>query len=324
MIDNDIIKSGLEVLEIELKAIQNLKETIDDNFVKAVHAIYNSKGKVIVTGIGKSGNVGKKIAATFSSTGTTALFLHSAEGSHGDLGVVTKNDIILAISNSGETEELNLILPAIKRIGSKLISFTGNKNSTLAKYSDIVLIVKVTEEACPLGLAPTASTTAALVLGDAIAVALLKKRNFQKEDFALFHPSGSLGKKLLIKVNDLMHKDSDIPLINENETMTTAIMEISSKRLGVTGIVNNKNQLTGIITDGDLRRLITKYNDNLLNQIIKECMSKNPKTIDKENLAETALRLMNEYKITSFFILDEQKKPIGIIHMHDILKAGIT
>lgn len=324
MSKEQIINDGLKVVDIELKAIKNLKISINDKFSQAVDAIYNCKGKVIVTGIGKSGNIGRKIAATFSSTGTTSLFLHSAEGSHGDLGVVEKNDIIIALSNSGETDELSLILPAIKRIGAKLISITGNSSSTLAKYSDIVLTIKVDEEACPLGLAPTASTTAALVLGDALAVALLKKRNFKKEDFALFHPSGSLGKKLLISVQDLMHTKPNLPLVNELDFMEKAIMEISSKRMGVTGIINNNNILTGIITDGDLRRAITKYGNKLLAQKVVNCMTKNPLTIDKNRLAAAAVRIMNEKKITSLFIIDKNKKPIGLIHMHDILKAGIN
>jgi arabinose-5-phosphate isomerase len=321
---NNIIKDGIKVIEIELKAIENLKNVIDTNFIKAVNTIYNCKGKIIVTGIGKSGNIGRKIAATLSSTGTTALFLHSTEGSHGDLGVVEKNDVILAISNSGETDELSLILPSIKRIGAKLISITSNSSSTLAKYSDIVLNILVKEEACPLGLAPTASTTASLVLGDALAVCLLKKRKFKKEDFALFHPSGSLGKKLLITVANLMHTGPEIPLIFNNDLMKNAIMEISSKRLGVVGVINKSNKLTGIITDGDLRRTIAKYGNQLLDLKVADCMTIAPKTITKDRLAIAALRLMNEMKITSFFIIDDTKKPIGIIHMHDILKTGIN
>ncbi|OGL45752.1 MAG: D-arabinose 5-phosphate isomerase, partial [Candidatus Schekmanbacteria bacterium RBG_16_38_11] len=293
------------------------------SFIKAVDILFYCRGRVVVTGIGKSGWIGNKIAATFASTGTPAFFLHPAEGGHGDIGMVMKNDVMLAISNSGETREINDLLPPIKRLGIKLISMTGNLKSLLAKESDVTLDVRVDKEACPLGLAPTASTTAALAMGDALAISLLKKRGFKKEDYAFFHPGGQLGKKLLLKVDHLMHRGEELPLIHSNDSMKEALLEITSKKLGVTTVVNGKGKLCGIITDGDLRRALEKHQDLLLKKA-GEIMTTNPKIIKASSLAVEALQVMEKYSITSLVILDKKNMPEGVIHLHDILKTGIV
>ncbi len=317
-----VIKRAKEILKIEVEAIENLIKRLDEKFTRAVEIIFNCRGRVIITGIGKSGLIGKKIAATFASTGTPALFLHSAEGVHGDLGMMVKGDVMIAISQSGATEEINLLLPAVKRLGIKLISLTGDVNSVLAENSDVVLDVSVPKEACPFGLAPTASTTAVLALGDTLAVTLLERRGFKKEDFALFHPGGSLGKKLL-KVSDLMHRGEKIPVVNDTVLMREAILEMTAKRLGVTTVVNEKGILIGIITDGDLRRLLSR-SVSPLQVSVREIMTRTPAAIRKEELAEKALKTMEDKAITSLVILDESKKPEGIIHLHDLLKAGVV
>ena len=317
-----VIKRAKEILKIEVEAIENLIKRLDEKFARAVEIIFNCRGRVVVTGIGKSGLIGKKIAATFASTGTPALFLHSAEGVHGDLGMMVKGDVMIAISQSGSTEEINLLLPAVKRLGIKLISLTGDVNSVLAENSDVVLDVSVLKEACPFGLAPTASTTAALALGDTLAITLLERRGFKKEDFALFHPGGSLGKKLL-KVSDLMHRKENIPVVKDTVLMREAILEMTAKRLGVTTVVNEKGILTGIITDGDLRRLLSK-SASPLQVSVREIMTSAPVIIRKEELAEKALKTMEDKAVTSLVILDESKKPEGIIHLHDLLKAGVV
>ena len=316
------IKRAKEILKIEAEAIENLIKRLDEKFVRAVEIILNCRGRVVVTGIGKSGLIGKKIAATFASTGTPALFLHSAEGVHGDLGMMVRGDVMIAISQSGATEEISLLLPAVKRLGIKLISLTGNVNSVLAENSDVVLDVSVPKEACPFGLAPTASTTAVLALGDTLAIILLERRGFKKEDFAFFHPGGSLGKKLL-KVSDLMHRGENIPVVNDTVLMREAILEMTAKRLGVTTVVNGKGTLLGIITDGDLRRLLSK-SASPLEVGVREIMTGTPATIRKEELAERALKTMEDKVITSLVVLDESKKPEGIIHLHDLLKAGVV
>ncbi len=316
------IKRAKEILKIEAEAIENLIKRLDEKFARAVEIIFDCRGRVIVTGIGKSGLIGKKIAATFASTGTPALFLHSAEGVHGDLGMMVRGDVMIAISQSGATEEINLLLPAVKRLGIKLISLTGEANSVLAENSDVMLDVSVPKEACPFGLAPTASTTAALALGDALAVCLLERRGFKKEDFALFHPGGSLGKKLL-KVSDLMHREKNIPVVKDTVLMREAILEMTAKRLGVTTVVNEKGVLTGIISDGDLRRLLNK-SAFPLEVNVREIMTRTPATIRKGELAEKALKTMEDKAITSLVILDAGKKPEGIIHLHDLLKAGVV
>jgi arabinose-5-phosphate isomerase len=275
--------------------------------------------------MGKSGLVGRKIASTFASTGTPSFFLHPAEGLNGDFGMLAKEDLIIAISNSGETRELLEVLPLIKRYGNRLITLTGNMTSTLAKSGDINLDIHVKEEADPLGLAPTSSTTATLALGDALAVALMGKRDFKKEDFAILHPGGVLGKKLLLKVEDLMHVGKAFPMVSEKALMKDAVFEITSKRLGVTAVCNTEGHLVGVITDGDLRRAIEKFSD-LFNRKASEVMTRNPKWIEKDALAAKAVQRMEEYSITSLFVFDKagDKVPVGIIHLHDLLKAGVV
>ncbi len=308
---------------IESKAIEALVGRIGEDFVQAVELIYKCSGRVVVTGMGKSGIIGKKIASTLASVGTPALFLHPADGIHGDLGMVTKGDVIICLSNSGETEELLKLLPVIKRFNIKLIAITGNTKSTLARSGDVVLDVSVDEEACPWDIVPTASTTATLAMGDALAIALLDKKGFSKEDFAIFHPGGSLGKSLLLTVNDLMHKGDTIPIVREDAILKDVIYEISSKKMGVTAVVDGKMVLKGIVTDGDLRRLLEKRRD-IFEIKASEIMSKNPKTIDKDELAAKALQIMEQYSITSLLIVDGKNSPTGIVHLHDLLKAGVV
>jgi len=320
-----VIERAKQVLKIEAQAVAHLIKKLNENFVKAVEILSECQGKVIVTGIGKSGIISQKIASTLACTGTPAFFLHPAEGIHGDLGMMAKRDVVIAVSNSGETNEIAQLLPLIKRLNIKLIVMTGNLNSFLAQSGDVVIDIGVKEEACPLGLVPTASSTAALAMGDALALALLEKRGFEPEDFAILHPGGILGKKLILKVDDLMHRGKEIPLVKHNTLMKEALLEMTSKHLGVTGVVNEDDELIGIITDGDLRRSLEKYND-LLNRSTQEIMTRNPRIIEKDALAAKALQMMEEHKITSLFILegDENRKPLGIIHMHDLLRAGIV
>ncbi|MEK7846234.1 MAG: KpsF/GutQ family sugar-phosphate isomerase [Nitrospinota bacterium] len=318
-----IIEQAKKVFQIESKAIASLVDRIGENFIRAVELIYNCKGRVVVTGMGKSGIIGKKIASTMASLGTPALFLHSAEGVHGDLGMVTRGDVVISISNSGETEEILKLIPIIKRFNIELIAITGNINSTLAKRSDVVLDVSVDEEACPWNIVPTASTAASLAMGDALAIALLDKKGFKKNDFALLHPGGSLGRSLLLTVNDLMHQGDAIPVVRENSMLKDVIYEISSKRLGVTTVVNTDGILKGIVTDGDLRRLLEKKRD-IFEITASEIMSKNPKIIDKNELVAKALQIMEQYSITSLLIVDGKNSPTGIVHLHDLLKAGVV
>ena len=319
-----VIEKAKQVLKIESEAIQALINRIDDTFVKTVDLLDKCKGRVVITGIGKSGIIGKKISATLASIGVPSIFLHAADGTHGDLGMITSNDIVIAISNSGESEEILNLLPAIKRFNVTLVSMTGNLNSTLAKKSNIVLNISVKEEACPLGLVPTASTTATMALGDALAMALLDKRGFKEKDFAVLHPGGSLGKKLLIQVDDLMHIGSNIPIINKDAPLKDVIMEISSKKLGMAIVVNQDDKVLGIITDGDLRRLMEKKEKDTFKTTAEEMMSTNPKTIEKNALAARALQIMEKHSITSLIITNGSKGPTGIIHLHDILKAGVV
>jgi len=313
------------VLRVEAQSLLDLAERIDENFSQTIELLYRCKGKVVLMGMGKSGLVGRKIASTFASTGTPAFFLHPAEGVNGDFGMLAKEDVIIAISNSGETRELLEVLPLIKRYGNRLITLTGNINSTLAKAGDVHLDIRVKEEACPLGLAPTASTTATLAMGDALAVALMGKKDFKKEDFAILHPGGTLGKRLLLKVEDLMHVGKAFPMISEKTLMKDAIFEITSKRLGVTGVCNAEGHLMGVITDGDLRRALEKFSD-LFNREASEVMTRNPKWIEKDALAAKAVQRMEEYSITSLFVFNQvgDKVPVGIIHLHDLLKAGVV
>jgi len=321
---DNMLDIAKKVLKTEADAIMGLIERLNNGFQDAVYIIYESKGKVIVTGMGKSGLIGKKIAATLASTGTPAFFMHPAEASHGDLGMVSSEDVVVAISNSGETDELLDLIPFIKRFNVKLIAMTGEANSTLARAADVNLDVTVKEEACPLGIVPTASTTASLAMGDAIAVALLTKRGFREEDFAFFHPRGSLGKRLFIKVRDLMHTGEALPLITLDESMTGAVMEISSKRLGIAIVADKDKKTSGIITDGDVRRGIEKWGKALFDMKAQEVMSKNPKTIKAEDLAAKALSVMEEHSITVLVVPDDNGRAEGIIHLHDILKKGIA
>jgi arabinose-5-phosphate isomerase len=320
-----VLAEARRVIQVEADALQAMAGRIDASFEHAVELVLASKGRVVVSGMGKSGLVGQKIASTMASTGTPALFLHPAEGIHGDLGMIMTGDVVIAISNSGETEEMLRILPAIKRIGAHVVSMTGNPTSTLARNSDVHLDVSVKEEACPLGLAPTASTTAALAMGDALAVALLVQRGFRAEDFAIFHPGGSLGKKLLLRVEDLMHVGEEIPLVTEKTLMKEALFVITAKGLGVTGVVSEGGGLCGVITDGDLRRALEKGYD-ILGQRAEELMKLNPRRIKRHELAAAALQIMEHFSITSLFVFEDDicAAPCGIVHLHDILRAGIA
>ncbi len=316
-----------KVLKIEAEAVAALIDRIDSSFERAVEMILECEGRVVVTGMGKSGLIGKKIAATFASTGTPALFLHPAEGIHGDLGMVTRGDTVIALSNSGETEEISRMLPSLKRLGIRIIALTGNPESTLAKNSDVVINVGVKEEACPLGLAPTASTTATLAMGDALAVALLDKRGFKEEDFACFHPGGTLGKKLLLRVKDLMHVKEAIPMVTVTTLIKDAIYEISSKKMGITAVVNDKGKLVGVISDGDLRRWMEKTEktgENLLSKKAEDIMTKKPKIASKDSLAAEAVAIMEKNSITCLIVADAESRPEGVIHLHDLLKAGVV
>ncbi len=317
-----VIEKAKRVLTIEAEAVAALRDRINGSFVKAVDLIYLCKGKVVVTGVGKSGLIGQKIASTLASTGTPSFFMHPAEGVHGDLGMLSRGDLVIAISNSGESEEVSQILPVVKRLGLPLIAMTGNMNSTLAKSGDVVLDVSVKEEACPLGLAPTASTTATLAMGDALAVSVLDKRGFEKEDFALLHPGGSLGKSLILRVSDIMHSGDAIPLVNEKTLMREALFEITSKRFGITGVVDNRGTLTGAITDGDLRRAIEKGID-ILSQKAVDIMTPNPKRIEVDALAAEALQKMEKHSITAMFVMNSDRVA-GIVHLHDLLKTGVV
>ncbi|MBE0460120.1 MAG: KpsF/GutQ family sugar-phosphate isomerase [Candidatus Aminicenantes bacterium] len=315
-----IIQIGKQVLEIEAKAVNDLSLHLDESFVQAVELLSNAKSRVIVTGMGKSGLVGRKIAATLASCGTPAMFIHPAEAGHGDLGMIIKNDILLAISYSGETKEIVGLLDFIKRIGIKLICITGNKNSKIAKYSDIVLDAKVEKEAESSGLIPTASSTAALALGDALAIALMKEKGFNEEDFAFVHPKGQIGKKLL-KIKNLMHKGQQIPCVSLDTPMNHVLKEMSRKKLGMTCVVNKQEKIVGVITDGDLRRMLQKFGESLMYKSAQDCMTPNPITVEKEDLATKALNIMEEHKITSLVITNKDKKIEGIIHLHDLWRT---
>ncbi len=319
--DDKIIESALRTIRIEKEALDNLERSIDEQFVRAVKTIFRSKGKVIVTGIGKSGQVAHKIASTLSSTGTPAVYLHPADALHGDLGIISQDDVVIAISNSGETSEILSLIPYVKFVGVPLIAITGNERSTLARKSDILLLVKVEREACPLNLAPTASTTATLVLGDALAIALLELRGFTKEKFARLHPGGLLGRKLKL-VKEIMHTGDRVPKVSVNASMREAILEMTSKGFGATTVVDDEGKIVGIITDGDLRRYIEKGHD-LNNGRVEDAMTRNPKVISPDSLVGEALNLMEKYKIMVLPVVDEGGRPIGIIHLHDILGSGI-
>jgi len=320
-----MIETAKRVLQIEADAVLALQSRIDDNFTQAVKVILECRGKVVVTGMGKSGLICQKIAATMASTGTPTFFLHPAEGIHGDLGMLSKGDIVIAVSYSGETEEVTRLLPVIKRMGLPLITMSGNPQSTLGIAGDVHLDISIAEEACPLGLAPTASTTVTLAMGDALAVALLDARGFKEEDFALFHPGGALGKKLLLRVEDLMHVGDEIPLVKPETLLRDALFEITSKKLGVTGVVDPQGSLIGVFTDGDLRRIMQQGLE-CLEQPIEQVMATDPKRILRKNLAAKALQVMEKYSITSLFVFAdaEGEIPVGIVHLHDLLKSGVV
>ncbi len=319
----ELVQRASRVLSIEAEAIQGLRERLDENFSRAIEILLHAPGKVIVTGVGKSGLIGRKIAATFASTGTPAFFLHPVEGMHGDIGMVRKGDVVIALSNSGETEEIVRILPLFKRLGLSLIALTGNPDSTVSRHADVTLDAAVREEACPLGLAPTASTAAALALGDALAIVLFEEKGFSVEDFALLHPGGVLGHRLQ-KVGDVMHRGEEIPLVPQETPLKDALFMISSKRLGVTGVVNGSGILVGVITDGDVRRAMARGVD-LFTTKAGEIMTPDPKRLASSDLAASALRKMEQFSITSLFVFDDHspEKLVGIVHIHDLLKAGI-
>jgi len=318
------LEKARQVLRIESEAISKLESRIDDNFVRAIEAIYRIRGKVIVTGVGKSGHVGKRIAATLSSTGTPSFFIHAGEANHGDLGGISGDDIVIMVSNSGETNELINLLPALKQRDVPIIGLIGKSNSLIAKKCDIVISTQVDNEACPMGIIPTASTIVTSAMGDALAIALVDKRGFKEQDFAGLHPGGSLGRRLLTTVADLMHSGDEVPLVNETCDMKKVLFEMTQKGLGVVGILNEKETLVGVISDGDLRRGLEKI-DDFLQRSARDVMSSNPKAIQVASLAIDALRVMEDFAITSIFVFKEQNigRPDGIIHIHDILRYGI-
>ena len=316
----DFLASAKRTIELEQQAVGHLKQRLTNDFQLACEIILAGHGRVVVTGMGKSGHIGHKIAATLASTGTPAFFVHPGEASHGDMGMIQPEDVVIALSNSGETHEVTSLLPLLQRMGSKLISITGNPNSTLAKAAHAHIDAGVEQEACPLNLAPTSSTTCALVMGDTLAVALLEARGFTAEDFAFSHPGGSLGRRLLLKVSDIMHKDHEIPVVSSDTPLTKALYEISSKGLGMT-TVQDKQQLVGIFTDGDLRRAIDQGID-IREAHIAQVMTKGGYSTSAETLAAEALKLMQDYKITSLLVL-EQERVVGVLTMHNLLQAGV-
>ncbi len=319
----EIINYAKNVIQKEIEALENLKISVDENFGEIILTLLECKGKIILTGIGKSGLVCQKIAATLSSTGSPALFLHPAEALHGDVGVVDKEDIVIAVSNSGETDEIITIIPTLKLLAKKIIGITSNKNSRLAAVSDLYFIIPVEEEADHLNIAPSCSSTATLCFGDALALTLSKLRDFKYEDFAIRHPGGLIGKKLTLKIKDLMHTGEEIPNVTPETNFKNIIYEMSSKRLGCTGVFDNQFNLIGIITDGDLRRAIEKFGEKILKVKAIDIMTKNPKTINENERALNGLIKMEKYSITSLFVEDDKGKITGIIHLHDILKSGL-
>ncbi|WP_040263901.1 KpsF/GutQ family sugar-phosphate isomerase [Pseudomonas massiliensis] len=319
----DLIQSAQRTIALELKAVEGLLESINADFVHACEMILASSGRVVVMGMGKSGHVGRKIAATLASTGTPAFFVHPAEASHGDMGMITPADIVLALSNSGTTAELVTLVPLIKRLGIGLISLTGNPESTLAKAAEVHLSARVDQEACPLNLAPTSSTTAALVLGDALAVALLEARGFTAEDFAFSHPGGALGRRLLLKVEQLMHSGAALPKVTRGTLLKEALLEMSRKGLGMTVVIEEDGRLAGVFTDGDLRRSLDRSLDIQATRI-EQVMTVHGKSVTPEMLAAQALKIMEDHKIGALVVVDEQDRPVGAVNMHDFLRAGVV
>ena len=319
---HDLIETARRTIRLELDAVQELLPRIDTDFVKACEMILGAKGRVVVVGMGKSGHIGNKIAATLASTGTAAFFVHPAEASHGDMGMITRDDIVLALSNSGSTAEIVTLLPLIKRLGIRLISMTGNPESPLAKAAEVNLDARVSQEACPLNLAPTSSTTASLVLGDALAIALLEARGFTAEDFAFSHPGGALGRRLLLKVENVMHAGDTLPLVQRGTSLRDALLEMTQKGLGMTAVLENDGSLAGIFTDGDLRRALDKGIDVRLASI-DEVMTAHGKTVHAEMLAAEALKIMEDNKISALVVVDEKNRPVGAFNLGDLLRAGV-
>jgi len=320
---SDILGLARRTLEIEAAAVAQLAARVDDGFLRAVQTLLACRGRVVVSGMGKSGHIGGKIAATLASTGTPSFFMHPAEASHGDLGMITEQDVVIALSNSGESSEIAAIVPLIKRRGAKLISMTGNPASTLALASDIHLDASVEQEACPLNLAPTASTTAALALGDALAVATLHARGFSAEDFARTHPGGALGRRLLVHVHDLMHQGDALPVVHESSSLKEALVEMTRKGLGMTAVVDHESRLAGVFTDGDLRRLLDQDVD-VRSAMTADVMHRNPHTVVASHLAVEAVRLMQEHKVNGLLALDDDGRLVGALNMHDLLRAGVV
>jgi len=320
--DTAILNIARDVLDIESTALSELKTQLDENFVHAVRTILSCKGRLVVSGMGKSGHIARKIAATFASTGTPSFFVHPGEASHGDLGMITEDDVMLALSNSGKSDELLAILPVLKRHGTRLIAMTGDLASPMAKLADVHLLVKVNKEACPMNLAPTASTTAALALGDALAVALLKLRGFNEEDFARSHPGGALGKRLLTYVRDIMRTGNDIPAVVQGSSLTTALLEISRKRMGMTAVVDETQKVLGILTDGDVRRLFEKAVD-VRTLAIDDAMHRSPHTISPDVLAVSAVQLLDTHHINQVLVTDEQGILLGALNVHDLFAAKV-
>jgi arabinose-5-phosphate isomerase len=322
--DSSAIKNlARAVIETEAAAVSELQGRVDESFLDACRFMLECKGRVVVIGVGKSGHVGSKIAATLASTGTPSFFVHPAEASHGDLGMIRPEDVVLALSNSGETDEVNAILPILKRLGVRIVSLTGKPQSTLARHSDAHIDVSVAREACPLGLAPTSSTTAALVMGDALAISLLESRGFTREDFARSHPAGQLGRRLLLHIHDIMHTDDEVPSVAENATVSQAIVEMTAKRLGMTAIVDNGGRVLGIYTDGDLRRTLDRNLDTH-GTPVAEVMSRGPRTIRPEALAEEGLRMMQDHAIQGLLVVDPDGRLTGALNFQDLLKAGVV
>lgn len=319
----DILAVARNVVMVEKNALDKLQEQFGQEFINAIDMLMSCKGHVIVIGMGKSGHIGNKISATLASTGTPAFSVHPGEASHGDLGMITQNDVTICISNSGETEEVLSIIPIIKRMGIGIIAITGNSSSTMAKLADVHLSIAVGEEACPLGLAPTTSTTTSLVLGDALAVTLLKLRGFTEEDFARSHPAGSLGKKLLLYIDDLMRVGDDVPKVLQNTNIEETLFVMTQKRLGMTAVVNDDNQVIGIFTDGDLRRAFDE-NINFKNTIVEHVATLNPVTIKANSLAVSAAQLMEKHNVHALLVVDDENRLVGALNIHDLLKAGVV